>query len=115
MALMTPTPHKRSWNVLSREPSGDRIARFCRHTAPDLTIMTEVKVYYRNMFWASGALSNLILCPEIKQKQAQDRKAHFETMSLPVAKILSPVVRQAPTKSRSQGQKFTLTFGDNAL
>ena len=33
----------RSWKVLSREPSGDRIARSCRHTAPDLTVNTEVK------------------------------------------------------------------------
>ena len=32
-----------SWNVLSREPSGDRIARSCLHTAPDLTIKTEVQ------------------------------------------------------------------------
>ena len=31
-------------------------------------------------------------------KQAQNRKTHFETVSLPVAKILSPVARQAPTK-----------------
>ena len=29
--------------MLSREPSGDRIARSCRHTAPDLTVKTEVK------------------------------------------------------------------------
>ena len=33
----------RSWNVLSREPSADRVARSCRHTAPDQTIKTEVK------------------------------------------------------------------------
>ena len=33
----------RSWNMLSREPSGDRIASSCRHTAPDLTVKTEVK------------------------------------------------------------------------
>ena len=38
-------------------------------------------------------------CPEIKQKQAQDRKNKvFETVSLPVAEILSPVAGQAPTK-----------------
>ena len=36
--------------------------------------------------------------PEVKQKQPQDRKTVFETLSLPVAKILSPVARQAPTK-----------------
>ena len=40
----------------------------------------------------------IIVCTEIKQKQPQDRKTVFETLSLPVAKILSPVVRQAPTK-----------------
>ena len=44
------------------------------------------------MFWASGAL------PDMKQKQPQDRKTIFETLSLPVAKIRSPVARQAPTK-----------------
>ena len=42
----------------------------------------------------------MIACTEIKQAQAQDRKTHFETVSLPVAKILSPVARQAPTKVR---------------
>ena len=41
--------------------------------------------------------------PEIKQKQPQDRKTIFETLSLPVAKILSPVARQAPTKSAPFG------------
>ena len=40
----------------------------------------------------------MIVYPEIKQKQPQDRKTIFETLSLPVAKILSPVTRQAPTK-----------------
>ena len=30
-----------SWQVLSRGPSGDRIARSCRHTGPDLTVKTE--------------------------------------------------------------------------
>ena len=76
-------PIKRSMrNVLSREPSGDRIARSCRHTVPDLTVKTEAKDRI-----AKGLLS-------------QDRKTHFETTSLPVAKILSPVTRQAPTKSR---------------
>ena len=43
----------------------------------------------------------MILCPEIKQKQPRDRKTSFETLSLPVAKILSPVARQAPTKPTS--------------
>ena len=75
--------------------------RSCRHTVPDLTVKIEVKdriaknTYFRCMFWASGAL---IVCPEIKQKQEQDRKTHFETVSLPVAETLSAVARQAPTK-----------------
>ena len=30
----------RSWQVLLRGPSGDRIARSCRHTGPDLTVKT---------------------------------------------------------------------------
>ena len=41
----------------------------------------------------------MIVCPEIKQKHPQDRKSIFETLSLPVAKILPHVPRQAPTKS----------------
>ena len=45
----------------------------------------------------------MIVCPEIKQKQPQDRKTSFETLSLPVAKILSPVARQAPTKIPRRG------------
>ena len=36
-------PLSPSWNVLSGEPSGDRIARSCCHTVPDLTVKTEVK------------------------------------------------------------------------
>ena len=40
----------------------------------------------------------MIVWPQIKQKQPQDRKTIFATLSLPVAKILSPVARQAPTK-----------------
>ena len=40
----------------------------------------------------------MIVCSEIKQRQPQDRKTVFETLSLPVAEILSPVARQAPTK-----------------
>ena len=40
----------------------------------------------------------MIVCPEIKQKQPQERKTILERLSLPVAKILSPVARQAPTK-----------------
>ena len=48
----------------------------------------------------------MIVCPEIKQKKPQDRKTVFETLSLPVAKILSPVARQVPTKPKDcQRQK----------
>ena len=36
-----------------------------------------------------------IACPEIKQEQPQDRKTHFETVSLPVT---SHVAREVPTK-----------------
>ena len=43
---------------------------------------------------------SMLSCPEVEEKQAQDRKTIFETLSLPVAKILSPVARQAPTKER---------------
>ena len=32
-----------SWQVLSRAPSGDWIARFCRHTGPDLTVKIGVQ------------------------------------------------------------------------
>ena len=41
----------------------------------------------------------MIESAEIKQRQPQDRKTVFETPSLPVAKILSPVARLAPTKA----------------
>ena len=54
------------------------------------------------MFWASGALLNHDCMPEIKQKQLRDRKTIFKTLSLPVAKILSPVARQAPTKKHCE-------------
>ena len=49
-------------------------------------------------FGLLGPFQSVIVCPEIKQKQPQDRKTLFETLSLPVAKILSPVARQVPTK-----------------
>ena len=32
-----------SWQVLSRGPSGGRIARSCHHTGPDLTVRIGVK------------------------------------------------------------------------
>ena len=41
----------------------------------------------------------MIAYPVIKQKQPQNRKTIVGTLSFPVAKILSPVARQAPTKS----------------
>ena len=40
----------------------------------------------------------MIECPEIKREQPQDRKTILETLSPPVAKILSPVERQEPAK-----------------
>ena len=57
----------------------------------------------------------MIVCLEIEQKQAQDRKTHFETVSLPVAQVLSPVARQAPTKRGILGvtvsqNSFVLVF-----
>ena len=59
----TKLSHNRSWQVLSRGPSGDRIARSCRHTGPDLTIRIGVKDRIAELLswqyvWASGALSN---------------------------------------------------------
>ena len=47
---------------------------------------------------------------EVKQKQPQDRKTIFETLSLPVAKILLPVARQAPTKCSTCSQHVKYTF-----
>ena len=87
-----------SWQVLSQGPSGDRIARSCRHTGPDLTVRWDRKTAIIAIcFRLLGPFQTMIACPEIKQKQPQDRKTVFETLSLPVAKILSPVARQAPT------------------
>ena len=66
--------------------SGDRIARSCRYTVPDLTVEKEVKEWIaKNLLSILGPFQTTILCPEIKQKQAQDRKKLFETVSLPVA------------------------------
>ena len=94
----------RSWQVLSQGPSGERVARFCRHTGPDLTIKTGGERHDRKTavvaicFGRLGPFSIHDCMPEITQKQPQDRKTIFETLSLPVAKILSLVARQAPTK-----------------
>ena len=41
--IQTRAFHPRSWQVLSRGPSGDRIARSCRHMGPDLTVRIGVK------------------------------------------------------------------------
>ena len=86
---------------LSRGPSGDRIARSRRRTGPNLTVRIGVKDRIAKTAIIAicfGFLGPMIVCPEIKQKQPQDRKTSFETPSLPVAKIVSPVARQAPSK-----------------
>ena len=80
-----------SWQVLSRGPSGDRIARSCRHMGPDLTTRIRDKDRIAKLllsqyvlgFW--GPFQTMIVCPEIKQKQPQDHKTIIETLSLPVA------------------------------
>ena len=67
----------RSWNVLSQEPSGDRIARSCRHTVPDLTVKTEVKdriaknslPQYVLRFWGLPNHDHTHWISEIKSKQ----------------------------------------------
>ena len=71
-----------SWNVLSREPSRDRIARSCRHAAPDPTVKTEVKnriakAYYRNMFWASEAWPYVLQSSKTKHRFAPSKKGGF--------------------------------------
>ena len=58
----------------------------------------------------------MIACPKNKQQQAQDRKTQFETMSLPVAEILSRVARRAPTNFDphpfpGQSQKLFMFIG----
>ena len=90
--------------MLSRGPSGDRIARSCRHTGPDLTVKTEGERKDRKTllsqyvlgFW--GPFQTMIVCNEIKQKQPQNRKTIFETLSLPVARSCRLSRGQAPTK-----------------
>ena len=83
-----------SGKVLSQGPSGDRIARSCRHTGPDQTVRIGVKDRIAKLllsiakgFGLLGPFATMIACPESKQKQPQDRKTIFETLSLPVAKI----------------------------
>ena len=65
-------------------------------------------------FGLLGPFQTIIMCTEIKQKQPQDRKTVFETLSLPVAKILSPVARQAPTK-RATSRKACLAIPDTVV
>ena len=60
-------------------------------------------------FGLPGPFQTMIVCPEIKQKQPQDRKTLFEILSLPVTKILLPVARQAPTKGGGLSQVKTNT------
>ena len=57
-------------------------------------------------FGLLGPFQTMILCREIKQNQPQDCKTIFETLSLPVTKILSSVARQAPTKFLGISRKF---------
>ena len=90
------------WFFLLENPHAHKIPPFRGGVLGFLRRKTEVKdrianCYCRNLFWASGALSIHDCMPEDKQKQPQNRKTIFETLSLPVAKILSPVARQAPT------------------
>ena len=47
------------------------------------------------MFGLLAPFQTVIVCTEIKHRQQQDRKTILETLSLPVAKILSPIARQA--------------------
>ena len=70
----------------------------------DHAITTTLREYHQviplNWFGLLGPFQTMVVCPEIKQKQPQDGITIFETLSLPVAKILSPVARQAPTKPK---------------
>ena len=86
-----------------RGPFGDRIARSCRHMGPDLSVRIGAKDRIAKLLLSRYVLGfwgfqPMIVCPEIKQNQPQDRKTIIETLLLPVAEILSPVARQAQTK-----------------
>ena len=77
-------PYARSWQALSRGPSGDRIARSCRHMDPDLTLRIGVKDRIAICFGLLEPFQTMIECPEIKQKQPQDRKPflrHYRFLS----------------------------------
>ena len=100
-----PPQHVRSWKVLSREPSGHKIARSFCHTAQALTIKTgggrwdRKSLLFAIRVWRLGPFQTIVELKSSKNKhKAQNRKTHFETGSLLVAEILSPVTRQA-TKS----------------
>ena len=86
--------------MLSREPSGDRIVRSCRHTAPDLTVMTEVKERI-----AKSLLSQYVLGfwgpfkPGIKQKQAQESD-----------RMAKHILRQCRSLSQRSCDKCQLDF-----
>ena len=80
----------RSWQVLSRGPSGDRIARSCRHTGPNLTIRIGVKDRIARLllsqyvldFW--GLFPAMIECPEIKRNNYRIAKQflrHYRFLS----------------------------------
>ena len=85
---------------------GNILLQSCRHTVPDITVKTEVKDRIAKNLLSQHVLGFLDpFKPALKQ--AQDHKTHFETMSLPVAKILSPVARQAPTKTKESPGKTT--------
>ena len=96
--------HARSWQMLSRGPFGDRIARSSPHKGPDLTIRVGVEDRIAKLllpqyvlgFW--GPFKPRLYALKSSKRQPKHRKTDFKTVSLHVAKILSPVARQAPTK-----------------
>ena len=69
-----------------------------------MIIIISISIIIAICFGFLGLFQTMIASTEIRpKKQAQDRKTHFETVSLPVAKILSPVARQAPTFNSING------------
>ena len=61
-------------------------------------------------FGLLGPFQTMIVCPEIKQKHPQDRKTIFETLSLPVAKVLPPVLGTEKVHQRTCATKILLNF-----
>ena len=51
----------------------------------------------------------MIVCTEIKQKQPQDRKTVFQTLSPPVAEILS-MLRDSPKGPKIEENQSRLKF-----